>query len=421
MGACVHVSRRNGQGQEGRHGSSTAVHRCRRCRIDVGRKRRAGSRGSADRAVGVVLDVCGIASTAPGVCGHLQADPPRRQARASAARGHGSAKHRSRCATSRAPSRTPPNRRASCRSTSRAWSRRWPTARPPSPRRTADGAAGSVTFVVEQFGATIPVHFVNEVMPVFTKAGCNGGGCHGKSGGQNGFKLSLLGFEPTEDYTHLVHEARARRLAVAAPERSLLLTKAVNEVPHGGGKRLDAGSDDYNLLARWIRQGMPYGKETDPRVARIEVYPDEPHAAARREPAARRDGPLHRRLVEGRHPRRGVRGQRQGTRRGRRHRLAGREPQAGHAQRDGALPGAGRRAAGGAAARGAGGEPAAGEELRRRAGVQAAQASRDAAVGGVRRRDVRPPRHARRRGAAADAGGGRPHFSRTRTRPSATS
>jgi hypothetical protein len=139
--------------------------------------------------------------------------------------------------------------------------------------KNADGAAASVKIVVEQFGATIPVHFVNEVVPVFTKAGCNGGGCHGKSGGQNGFRLSLLGFEPTEDYTHLVHEARARRLAVAAPERSLLLTKAVNEVPHGGGKRIEAGSDDYDLLARWIRQGMPYGKETDPRVARIEVYP----------------------------------------------------------------------------------------------------------------------------------------------------
>jgi hypothetical protein len=139
--------------------------------------------------------------------------------------------------------------------------------------KSPDGASASVRFVVEHFNDTIPVNFVNEVMPVFTKAGCNGGGCHGKSGGQNGFRLSLLGFEPTEDYTHLVHEARARRLNVASPERSLLLTKAVNEIPHGGGKRLDPASDDYRTIVRWIAQGMPYGKDTDPRVARIEVFP----------------------------------------------------------------------------------------------------------------------------------------------------
>ena len=58
----------------------------------------------------------------------------------------------------------------------------------------------------------LPVNFANHIVPIFTKAGCNGGGCHGKSGGQNGFKLSLLGFEPTEDYEYLVKEAKARRI-----------------------------------------------------------------------------------------------------------------------------------------------------------------------------------------------------------------
>lgn len=139
--------------------------------------------------------------------------------------------------------------------------------------KAADGNKASVKFVVERFNETIPVNFVNEVIPVFTKAGCNGGGCHGKSGGQNGFRLSLLGFEPTEDYTHLVHEARARRLNVAAPAKSLLLTKATSELPHGGGRKLDSGSDDFKTVVRWIEQGMPYGKDSDPKVARIEVFP----------------------------------------------------------------------------------------------------------------------------------------------------
>ena len=59
----------------------------------------------------------------------------------------------------------------------------------------------------------VPVNFPNQVVPVFTKYGCNGGGCHGKSGGQNGFRLSLLGFVPHDDYKYLVKETRGRRLA----------------------------------------------------------------------------------------------------------------------------------------------------------------------------------------------------------------
>ena len=84
-----------------------------------------------------------------------------------------------------------------------------------------------------------------------------------------------MGFEPTEDYEHLVKEARGRRLFPAAPENSLLLLKAVATMPHGGGKRLDPASDDYRLIVRWIRQGMPYGKPADPTVAGIEVWPKE--------------------------------------------------------------------------------------------------------------------------------------------------
>ena len=106
-----------------------------------------------------------------------------------------------------------------------------------------------------------------------TKFGCNGGGCHGKSGGQNGFRLSLLGFEPTEDYEWLVKEARGRRLFPAAPEHSLLLLKGAGVLPHGGGDKFIVGSPEYQAIVRWIEQGMPYGKESDPVVERIEVFP----------------------------------------------------------------------------------------------------------------------------------------------------
>lgn len=117
------------------------------------------------------------------------------------------------------------------------------------------------------------LNFANDIMPILTKGGCNGGGCHGKASGQNGFKLSLLGFEPQEDYEHIVKEARGRRVFPAAPEQSLLLTKGAAQLPHGGGKKLDPKSEEYADLVRWIREGMPYGKDTDPKMARITVEP----------------------------------------------------------------------------------------------------------------------------------------------------
>ncbi len=117
------------------------------------------------------------------------------------------------------------------------------------------------------------LNFANDIVPILTKGGCNSGGCHGKASGQNGFRLSLLGFEPEEDYEHIVKEARGRRLFPAAPEQSLLLTKGTAQLPHGGGKKLDPKSEDYQDLVRWIREGMPYGKDTDPKMAHISVEP----------------------------------------------------------------------------------------------------------------------------------------------------
>ncbi len=135
------------------------------------------------------------------------------------------------------------------------------------------GLSASLPVSVEGFNESLPVNFPNQIVPIFTKLGCNGGGCHGKSSGQNGFRLSLLGFEPREDHEYLVKESRGRRIFTAAPERSLLLLKGAAALPHGGGKLLEPDSDDYRLLTRWIRQGMPYGNDNDLRVASIEVFP----------------------------------------------------------------------------------------------------------------------------------------------------
>ncbi|MFP6872741.1 MAG: DUF1549 domain-containing protein [Verrucomicrobiales bacterium] len=130
-----------------------------------------------------------------------------------------------------------------------------------------------IEVLVEQFETSQPINFANEIVPLFTKHGCNSGGCHGKSEGQNGFRLSLLGFEPSEDYEFLVKEVRGRRLFPAAPDHSLLLRKGSGELPHGGGSLFDKESLDYMAIVRWMEQGMPYGGAEDPKVEEISVFP----------------------------------------------------------------------------------------------------------------------------------------------------
>jgi hypothetical protein len=121
--------------------------------------------------------------------------------------------------------------------------------------------------------ANAPLHFANEIVPLLTRHGCNAGGCHGKASGQNGFKLSLLGFDPAFDYNALVNEAHGRRLFPSSPEHSLLLTKATGEVAHGGGKRIAVGGEDYTTLLRWIKQGTPAGAADAPTLKRLQMVP----------------------------------------------------------------------------------------------------------------------------------------------------
>ncbi len=139
--------------------------------------------------------------------------------------------------------------------------------------KTSEGVSAQIELTVEQFENPQPINFPNEIVPLFTKHGCNGGGCHGKSEGQNGFKLSLLGFEPTEDFEYLVKEGRGRRLFPAAPQHSLLLRKGSGDLPHGGGARFEHDSWDYKAIVRWMEQGMPYGSADDPKLQSISVYP----------------------------------------------------------------------------------------------------------------------------------------------------
>lgn len=123
--------------------------------------------------------------------------------------------------------------------------------------------------------AAAPVDFERDVQPILTRYGCNAGACHGKARGQNGFQLSLLGFDPNFDYAALAKEGRGRRVFLAAPERSLLLRKPTGKVPHGGGLRLKPGGPEYHVLLRWIEAGMPRRIPGTPKLAGVAVSPNE--------------------------------------------------------------------------------------------------------------------------------------------------
>ncbi len=119
------------------------------------------------------------------------------------------------------------------------------------------------------------ISFELDVQPILTARGCNQGACHGKQNGQNGFQLSLLGFDSDFDFAALTKEGRGRRVFPAAPERSLLLQKPAGTVPHGGGVRLEIGGDDYETVRQWIIAGAPRRIEGEPTLQRVEIKPTE--------------------------------------------------------------------------------------------------------------------------------------------------
>ncbi|WP_425616555.1 DUF1553 domain-containing protein [Anatilimnocola sp. NA78] len=119
------------------------------------------------------------------------------------------------------------------------------------------------------------LNFENDIVPILGKFACNASGCHGKAEGQNGFKLSVFGFDPPADYRALTQESRGRRVFPAAPERSLLLRKASGGAPHGGGVRITPDRPEYETLRRWIAEGLPQGSAADPTVKKIELMPHE--------------------------------------------------------------------------------------------------------------------------------------------------
>jgi hypothetical protein len=115
--------------------------------------------------------------------------------------------------------------------------------------------------------------FVNDVVPVLTRYGCNQGSCHGKGVGQNGFRLSLRGYAPEMDHEWITREYFGRRISAADPESSTLIRKASGRAPHEGGKLFSKGDKAYDVLVNWIRAGAPGPKKDDRTLKELKITP----------------------------------------------------------------------------------------------------------------------------------------------------
>ncbi len=117
------------------------------------------------------------------------------------------------------------------------------------------------------------VSFADEIIPVLNRAGCNMGACHGTPNGKGGFKLSLRGYDIPFDYKVLTRDVFSRRISPLDPDGSLILKKAMAVLPHQGGKRFEAGSQEHQLLRQWIAEGLQNDPADTPHMQRLEIFP----------------------------------------------------------------------------------------------------------------------------------------------------
>ena len=151
-----------------------------------------------------------------------------------------------------------------------------------------EGQRAKVEVRVEGSQESRPFSFARDIGGLFTKRGCNTNDCHGSVKGKGGFKLSANALYPRDDYQWIVEGGtyqvlsaesagpKTPRINLEEPEKSPLLLKATFAVSHGGGERFGEDSSDYETILNWVRQGAPYGEESEEesvRIERLEVLP----------------------------------------------------------------------------------------------------------------------------------------------------
>lgn len=135
------------------------------------------------------------------------------------------------------------------------------------------GKAIQIPAKVQNAEVIPPISYTLDVMPIFLKTNCNTGSCHGAARGKDGFRLSLYGFDINGDYTRITRDFSSRRINLAFPEESLLLTKGAGVVPHTGGTRFRKGDELYETVHEWLRSGALLDQGEIPTVTKVDIYP----------------------------------------------------------------------------------------------------------------------------------------------------
>ncbi len=135
------------------------------------------------------------------------------------------------------------------------------------------GKTVKVPLTVKDAAKDRPISFRLDVMPIFMRAGCNSGSCHGAARGKDGFRVSLFGFDAAGDHHRLTRELNGRRINLALPAESLLIEKSIGKVPHTGGQRFTEQSAEYRTLIRWLEAGAPDDPPTVATPTGLEIFP----------------------------------------------------------------------------------------------------------------------------------------------------
>ncbi len=136
-----------------------------------------------------------------------------------------------------------------------------------------EGKALVVPVKVKDATVERSISFRLDVMPIFMRAGCNSGACHGAARGKDGFRLSLFGFDAEGDHYRLTRELNGRRVNLALPADSLLLDKAAGKVPHTGGQKIKEGDEYWQTIIRWLEAGAPNDPPTIATPVSAELMP----------------------------------------------------------------------------------------------------------------------------------------------------
>ncbi len=141
-------------------------------------------------------------------------------------------------------------------------------------RVEAGGQAAEVPIEVVDVAEVRAVSYRHDVAPVFSRAGCNMGACHGNLNGKGGFRLSLRGEDPGFDLDMITRDTFGRRIDTNNPSTSLLVKKPAGLIAHEGGRRFTFDSPETRVLLEWIAAGAPEDVDQVPDLVKLSVFPE---------------------------------------------------------------------------------------------------------------------------------------------------